>query len=312
MLSFGRSRGKLQNCPFSTSASQRWLHKSHRGEEKASRGGSYKEGGGRPEEKGGAGEEEEGGRGEEERGWGEKESRGCRAGENRGEEGLADKVERSLLVYGGRSAEAHRGSDGLCAWDDHRPFHWPSLHRLAEPGDPGLQLQCLVCHGPPVFPLPQWERQPSVARHRFGGRPHLLSRRHHLPAAQAVCQRRRHHSKPQIILTMVHVAEDLMIQHACLIFFLSERQSDDKAELQGLGEIHGMVTWILWTRSVRMNSLKWPHSDLCLCSPGGHDLPPSVRLAVLPVWIQIHFQSQPSAEGEFTHVAFVVVRTQQS
>ena len=41
---------------------------------------------------------------------------------------------------------------------------------------------------------------------------------------------------------MVHVAEDLMIQHACLIFFLSERQSDDKAELQGLREIHGMVT----------------------------------------------------------------------
>lgn len=85
-------------------------------------------------------------------------------------------------------------------------------------------------------------------------------------------------------------------------FFLSERQSDDEEELQRFRETHGNIAWILWSRS----ELASVSSHICLSSSDGLGVPFTIRFTVLPVWIQIHLQSQSSAEGEFRHVSFVV------
>lgn len=189
ILIVGALTGQLY-CSFSTSVTQRRVHKSHWGEEKASGGGEDKEGGGWQEEKRGAGEEKEGGRGEEERGGGEKVSGG-----EEGEKKHRVQVERDLLVFGGCCAETNRGPDGLCAGGHHRPLHWPPLHRLAQPGDSGLQLQHLVHHSPPVLPVPHRERHLFLVCTGHAGWPYLPDGLHHLPAPQTVRESRRHHRK---------------------------------------------------------------------------------------------------------------------
>ena len=71
----------------------------------------------------------------------------------------------------------------------------PGVHRVAQPGDAGLQLQHLVLHGPPLLPLPHGRGHPLLVPAGLAGRPGLPGGLPPLPAAQAVCQGRRRHSK---------------------------------------------------------------------------------------------------------------------
>lgn len=76
---------------------------------------------------------------------------------------------------------------------------------------------------------------------------------------------------------------------------LSERPSYVQEELQRIGEIQGRFPEFWFPKqTVRVAA----HTSVCP-STAGHGFHSTIRPAVLQFWIQIHFQSQSSAEGEF-------------
>lgn len=81
-------------------------------------------------------------------------------------------------------------------------------------------------------------------------------------------------------------------QSFCLL--LSERQNHVKEELQRIGEIQGRFPDAFISQTARVGTA---HTSVCP-STAGHGFPSTIRPAVLPVWVQIHFQSQPSVEGD--------------